>query len=247
MKKILFFIGLLLIGMVLFMVFLKRDLPLKEKQTLPSTKIKVSQSSINKPKAKIKTVAATIPIVIHKDTSENFKIIKIATNEEERYYKEKISRREKKSYIDPEEEVYQDNNQIFLNIDGEHKKISVGKDEYYMPMLSSSKSYLSYEDSDGIIIQNTMDASIIKLGDDASNVSWHPNKELIVFVRTKDDGASLTASEVYLYDIVNKKETAVTHTKNCIETDPIFSEDGSKIYTKDDSTEEIISINIPVN
>jgi len=246
MKKILFFIGLLLIGIVLFMVFSKKDLPLKEKQTLPSTKIKVSQPSSNKPKAKIKTVTTTIPDTIQKDIAKNSKS-RIATNDEERYYKEEISRREKKSYIDPEEEVYQDGNQIFLNVDGEHKKISVGKDEYYMPMLSSTKSYLSYEDSDGIIIQNTIDESIVKLGDDASNVSWHPYKELLVFVRTKDDGASLTASEVYLYDIVNKKETALTHTKNRIETDPIFSEDGTKIYAKDDSTEEIIVLNVASN
>ncbi len=246
MKKILLLVSILLLGIMVFVIFEKKELHITEKQSFISTKTATSpRTKKTKPAIPVQAIYKSVKTKDKQDKTKTFGDTGIAGKDEQKYYEEEISRREKISYIDQDEEVYQEDNQIFINMDGEHKKISSGKDEYYMPKLSSNKTYLSYEDSNGIIIQNIIDETIIKLGDDASNVSWHPFKDIIVFVRTKDDGALLTASEIYLYDIVHKKEIALTHTKKRIETDPIFSEDGSKIYAKDESTEEILSIDVP--
>jgi len=171
-------------------------------------------------------------------------MMQVANTNDVQYYNEQREALKNKNYLDKKAPIYQDNNQIFLNLDGEHKKVSVGKDEYYRPNLSSDKTYLSYESSDGIVIQSITDGSIKKIGDDASDASWHPNKNLVVYLRTKDDGTVLTESNIYLYDIENQKEICLTSKENRILVEPIFSKNGNDVYAKDEKTEEVIIITV---
>ena len=250
MKKILFAIFILLIGITLYSVSDKESSTSWEDNIITNLTnrelvVQKKKNNIIEENNGIKKDNSIKAEVSKVETSKE--TIHIAKKNEIQYYNEQMEILKNRNYLDKEAPIYQDNNQIFLNLDGEHKQISLGKDEYFRPNLSSDKSYLSYEDSNGIVIQNITDGSIKKFGDDASDVSWHPNRALIVYLRTKDDGTNLTESKIYTYNIENKKETLLRGTGERIVVNPIFSEDGSSIYVKDDETEEIIILTVKKN
>ena len=244
MKKRLLGIFILMIGISLYFLLNKNDsLALNLEES--AMKKEVSNKEVSNKEVSNKEVSnkeVSNKEVSNKEVSKNR--IRVANNNESQYYRQQREALKNKNYLDKEEPIYQDNNQIFLNLDGEHKKISLGKDEYFRPNLSPDKTYLSYEDSNGIVIQNITDGSVIKLKDDASDVSWHPNEDSVLYLRTKDDGTVLTESKIYVYDIQNKKETCLTSQENRILVEPIFSEDGNSVYVKDDNTEEILTITV---
>ena len=163
------------------------------------------------------------------------------------YYTKQIKLLNKKNYLDKNALTYQtDDGNIFLNLHGEHKKITSEEDgqEYMLPELSPNHTYLTYESMRGVTVLNISDNIRKKLGG-ASGVNWHPSKDIFLFLRTKDDGSNLTEATIYLYDIKNNKELKLKDTTNYIPDDAIFSKDGNYIYFTDIKDEDkIITINI---
>ena len=180
------------------------------------------------------------PSIATVDTVDKEKLQKEAST----YYKEQMKILNDKSYIDHDEPIYQDQGKIFLNINGEHKLLTTDKSDNFGPELSHDKTYYSYESSIGLVIGNINQGDVLTLDKDASSLFWHPNQESFVFMRTKDDGSVLTEGKIYLYNLENQKEIALLENSNRILHKPIFSEDGLSVYAMDETTDEIIIIDV---
>jgi hypothetical protein len=247
MKKKYIIIIFLSIGIFLYFFFQKDNISDKSTIETNSKQIDIFSSRESIKVQEKENIVKQIKEISVKQISKeqkNDEIIEIKDNKILVYYEEKQELLKKINYLDKEEPVYQENDNIYLNIDGERQRITDNKGKYYMPSLSPSNNYLTfYEISKGIFIQNLINGSSINLGM-GSHIYWHPNRDIFLFDISKDDGENITASDIYLYDVVENKKINLTNTPNIIEEKAIFSEDGEFIFYQDNKTKKIIQIKL---
>ncbi len=162
------------------------------------------------------------------------------------YYEDTIAKE-----FDKNDEAYEENGTLYVNLDGNPKAIASQKDTTPMiPKLSASKQFIAYQWYDEknqqyeVIVENlkTRKKEVLK---DAISYSWHPSLDMLLYDGSqKDDGHNLLESELYIFQPLVNLIVKLTDTKEFVETSPIFSKDGSSVYCDDAKTGRLLYFNI---
>ena len=86
---------------------------------------------------------------------------------------------------------------------------------------------LFYTIGKGAVIADSSGA-VETLGDFRA-AKWSPDGSFIVYMIDEDDGHRVTASDIYVYSIKTGKSFNITATKDVIEMNPVWSDDGNMI------------------
>jgi len=241
---------LLLIPLTIFLgIFLGYLLHKNEKETVPQ----IYNAYPNKQTVHVKNLHTP------KYLSEQFINIKtdyIESRPEPKNREEEIvAYYEDTSYneFDKNPELYEENGTVYLNLEGQPKAIASNGEQYdgvMLPKLSASKKHVVYQlcddEHDGcVVIVEELETHKKKVLDDAVSYAWHPQRELLIYDGAqKDDGHAILESELFLYSPYENIITTLTDTKDFVETQPIFSEDGITIYCADEKTGKLLYFNL---
>jgi Tol biopolymer transport system component len=101
----------------------------------------------------------------------------------------------------------------------------------YQPLLSPDKKKVAVHIGSEIWVYDMSKVEPPRKIGNGLVTSWSMDSRFLVgFVDSSADGHEMTNSELYLHDINNKKTYQLTDTKDVIELNPTFSQDGKKIY-----------------
>ncbi len=125
----------------------------------------------------------------------------------------------------------QRDDQIWLWTPAGERPVASGDDRYFAPVLSPDGQWLVFNGLEtGLYLYRIADETVVRLG-----AGHHPafsgDSRWLVYVRAEDDGARITASEVFLTDLsTSRLRTApVTATPERHELYPSLSADGSRL------------------
>lgn len=119
---------------------------------------------------------------------------------------------------------------IALYMNGKKRILKpVGDDNYIWISLSPDKTKILFTaSSKGTFICDLSGNILYELGK-AQSPKWSPDGKKILYMIQQDDGHQYTASELYYYDLKEKKHYQLTKTDNVIELYPSWSKNGDKI------------------
>jgi hypothetical protein len=102
-------------------------------------------------------------------------------------------------------------------------------DRFFRPQLSpDGRRLLAQEMASGIHVLDLASGEAFHVGT-GSNPVWFPDSQRILFNRSQDDGATITASELFVYDLSNGVELQLTNTPQRHEILAAVSPDGEQI------------------
>jgi hypothetical protein len=165
------------------------------------------------------------------------------------YYEDVIAKQ-----YDKNDEVYEQNGTLYLNLEGTPKVIASHGEGYesamMMPKLSASKEYVVYQlcndKYDGCsVVLESLETKTKKVLEDVVSYAWHPKRDLLLYDGAqKDDGHAMLESEIFIFDVAGNAKVYLTDTDEFVESYPIFSEDGNSIYCSDEKTGKLLYIDM---
>jgi len=147
-------------------------------------------------------------------------------------------------------EVYEKNGTVYLNINGQIQTIASHGVKHHavpmMPKLSASKRFISYtlcndknNSCDMIVKEIASKREIVLEG--AKELNWHSGMDILLYALSKEDTEhNSIESEVYLYDAQGMHLTQLTQSKEFVEINPIFSEEGDVIYCEEAKSKKLL-------
>lgn len=130
---------------------------------------------------------------------------------------------------------------IALYINGTKKIMQpVGDDHYIWISLSPDKKYLLFTASTKGTFITDLNGNIIHKIGNAQSPKWSSDGKKVLYMIQKDDGHRFTHSELYYYDLNEKKSYQLTFTDDVIELYPSWSYDDKQIVCNTDKGEIII-------
>lgn len=126
--------------------------------------------------------------------------------------------------------AYQQDDQIFMAINGTVHRVSKSPGKYYLPRLSPDGTKVVYEEiSRGIYLSNVGDLDEeICLGN-GNSPSWSPDSLYIAYDNPIDDGREIFSSSLYVFDVIGRKATRMPNSVSAVERRPSFSADGARV------------------
>lgn len=114
---------------------------------------------------------------------------------------------------------------------GENKKIlsPMGEGSYIWPSVSPDGSKLLFTLAGKGTYVSDLDGNVIADLGYANAPKWSPDGKWIVFMNDKDNGLSVTSSDIFAYSLVSQQKTQLTDSKDIHEMYPEWSFDGQKI------------------
>jgi len=125
--------------------------------------------------------------------------------------------------------AYSRDDAIHLVADGRDRVIASGDDKFYRVTVSPDGSALAIEGlATGIRIHDVATGRSTPVGR-GNHPAWLPGSTGIVYDMTEDDGAEVTAGDLWVFDRTSGRATRLTATPDLVETWPAVSADGARI------------------
>jgi Tol biopolymer transport system component len=123
---------------------------------------------------------------------------------------------------------------IFVN-DGSGRLRAVGSgDRFFAPVASPNGDWVAFQGlATGIYVYRRSTDELIHLGPGTAP-AWSPTGDRLAFERTEDDGHEIIGSELYLYDLGQRRLSRLTATPGVIERRPSFGPAGATVAFDDD-------------
>lgn len=136
--------------------------------------------------------------------------------------------------------------QIFIvNLQTKEKvKASDDKSGYFNPAWSPDSKYILYSSLGGQLFLYNLDRKKNLYIGEGYSPSWAGNSASFVFYKKVIEEMILINTDLYLYNIDEKKITRLTNTKNINEIDPVFSKNDEEIIYLTYNRNEIFSAQI---
>ena len=146
--------------------------------------------------------------------------------------------------------MYERNGTVYLNINGQIQTISSHGVKHHavpmMPKLSASKRFISYtlcndkNNSCNMIVKEIASKREVVL-EGAKELTWHSVIDILLYALSKEDKEHKSIeSEIYLYDAQGMHLTQLTQSKEFVEINPIFSEEGDVIYCEEAKSKKLL-------
>lgn len=105
---------------------------------------------------------------------------------------------------------------------------------YFLPRMSRDGSRYLLHSLDGHLYLGKIGGRTLTDIGEGSGARFARNDEWVIFERTRDDGHTITSSDLYLYEIGTKATYRLTDTKEIVERTPAMAEDGFTVYWEQD-------------
>jgi Tol biopolymer transport system component len=134
------------------------------------------------------------------------------------------------------------------SVDGTFReKVSKGDTTWLFPELSPDGKKLFAKNHQAEIIVMDLQGNILANLGRGGCVSWSPDSKRIVFCIQEDSEFDIVASELYIINADGTGKLQITNTPNEIETEPVWSPDGTKIACGSHSSSKIFVIRLIQN
>lgn len=137
------------------------------------------------------------------------------------------------SQLDTDPVIYVSDKLQLIKTGRKSKEIVVleGTKVCYQPVLSPDKQKVAIHIGNEIWVYTIDQKEKPQKIGNGLVTSWSMDSKFLAgFVDVSKDGHSISNSELYLYDVVNKTTHQLTNTEGVIEMNPSFSHDGKSIY-----------------
>lgn len=119
---------------------------------------------------------------------------------------------------------------IALYVNGQKKVLSpLGEGNYIWPSVSPDGSKLLFTKAGKGTFVSDLNGNVIASLGYANAPKWSPDGKWVIYMNDKDDGLSVTGSDIFAYSITSQKAVALTSTTESHEMYPEWSADGKKI------------------
>jgi hypothetical protein len=131
------------------------------------------------------------------------------------------------------------------SIDGTiREKVSKDKATWIFPELSPDGKRLLATNHRGEIVIMDLDGNILSNLGLAGCEQWSPDSKKIVFCEQQESEFDIIASELYIINADGTGKIQITNTSNEVETEPVWSPDGTKIACGSHSSSKIFVIKL---
>lgn len=156
------------------------------------------------------------------------------------YNQKKTDRLSETRYFIKDNQLFKENSPVDLQIDIPKK----GEEVLINVRLSPDRRKISYEVLGGNLFVVDIDGlNRIDIGK-GYRASWSPDSKSLVYMVTEDDGYTYQVSDLYIFDVIERKKIQLTDTRDQIEMDPCWSPDGKRIVYNEYKKGAIYLLNI---
>lgn len=116
---------------------------------------------------------------------------------------------------------------------GRYRSVATG-DRFFAPLVSPDGRWVAFQGlATGIYLYSRDSDRLVHVGRGTAP-AWAPGSDRLVFERTEDDGHSIVASDLFLYDLASREVVRLTATDERIERRPSFDASGERVAFDDD-------------
>lgn len=154
------------------------------------------------------------------------------------------------SQLDTDPVIYVNDKLQLIKTGRKSKEIVVleGTKVCYQPVLSPDKQKVAIHIGNEIWVYDISQKEKPQKIGNGLVTSWSMDSKFLAgFVDVSKDGHSISNSELYLYDVVNKTTHQLTNTEGVIEMNPSFSHDGKSIYYINSKDGSILISQLKIN
>jgi len=126
--------------------------------------------------------------------------------------------------------VFAEENEIFVEINGQKQQLTHGQDVFFSPVLSPDKKWVAFQGLvTGLYVAEVQGTKVIEVGQ-GNHACWTPDSQAIVLDVSQDNGQELTSSQLHIIKLVSPDIREILTSKTGLKAQrPSVSPDGTQV------------------